>query len=223
MQARVTVFSEGNNVALDINTHPDTCPKCLRGIDPRFKIGYKFNSVRADLVYQCPRQDCRELFIAYYTAVVSNGKAGIFHLRRLAPQSHQDRAFSEYISSTSSDFIRIFNQAHHAEELGMHDIAGPGYRKALEFLIKDYSISNKPEASDAIKNKQLSNVINDYVIDSKIKSTAKRAAWLGNDETHYYRKWEDKDIEDLKILIELTVRWIESELITRKYEKDMTD
>lgn len=27
-----------------------------------------------------------------------------------------------------------------------------------------------------------------------------RAAWLGNDETHYVRKWPEKDVKDLKSL-----------------------
>jgi hypothetical protein len=44
---------------------------------------------------------------------------------------------------------------------------------------------------------------------------AKRAAWLGNDETHYIRKWEDKDLDDLKKLIKLTVLWIEMEQMTK--------
>lgn len=66
-------------------------------------------------------------------------------------------------------------------------------------------------------------MINDYVSESRIKSTARRAVWLGNDETHYYRTWEDKDIKDMKILIDLTLHWIESEELTRKYEEDMTD
>jgi len=139
----------------------------------------------------------------------------------LQPQNHQPREFSEHITAVSADFMKIFNQSQVAEKLGLSEIAGPGYRKSLEFLIKDYSISKKPEASDDIKQKLLSKVIKDYVTDTKIKSTASRAAWLGNDETHYYRKWEDKDIKDLKILIELTVRWIESEELTRIYVEDM--
>lgn len=50
---------------------------------------------------------------------------------------------------------------------------------------------------------------------------AKGASWLGNDETHYVRKWKDKDISDLKKMIELTVYWISYELKTEEYEKIM--
>ena len=45
--------------------------------------------------------------------------------------------------------------------------------------------------------------------------------WLGNDETHYVRKWEEKDIRDLKILIRLTESWIQNSILTDKYLREM--
>ena len=59
--------------------------------------------------------------------------------------------------------------------------------------------------------------------DARIKEVAKRAAWLGNDETHYVRIWEEKDVSDLKQLINLTVRWIENEIETRQLLENMPD
>ena len=44
---------------------------------------------------------------------------------------------------------------------------------------------------------------------------------MGNDETHYVRKWEDKDLEDLKKFIQLTEHWIESEHLTREAIAEM--
>jgi hypothetical protein len=54
-----------------------------------------------------------------------------------------------------------------------------------------------------------------------VKECAKRAAWLGNDETHYTRKWETKDVSDLKLLVKLTVNWIDNVLLTEKYIAEM--
>lgn len=48
-------------------------------------------------------------------------------------------------------------------------------------------------------------------------------AWLGNDETHYVRKWEDKDLKDLKKLISLTIHWIEMDALTVEVIADMPD
>jgi hypothetical protein len=219
----IKASAEDGEKQVVLATYPDKCPICSQGVDPRIRFAYLFSfAPRIEAVFQCPLLNCRHLFIGYYS-VPHTSHSAVYHLSRVTPLTYKSREFGELISSASSDFVRIFNQAHNAEELGLSDIAGPGYRKALEFLIKDYSISRNADASNDIKNKQLSNVIREHVTDNNIKSTAKRAAWLGNDETHYLRKWEDHDLEDLKILIELTVRWIESELLTRKYEENITD
>ncbi len=103
----------------------------------------------------------------------------------------------------------------------MDQICGTGYRKALEFLIKDYAIKKYPAHKKEIIKKFLGNVINDHIDDVRIKDVAARAAWLGNDETHYERKWLGADISDLKALIDLTLHWIESESITEDYKKRM--
>ena len=58
---------------------------------------------------------------------------------------------------------------------------------------------------------------------TKIQTVAKRALWLGNDETHYLRKWEDKDLTDLRKLIDLTIHWIEMEKLSEEYIEDMPD
>ena len=50
---------------------------------------------------------------------------------------------------------------------------------------------------------------------------ATRASWLGNDETHYQRKWEDQDLEDLKKVLQLTVHWISMEELTESVIKKM--
>ena len=45
----------------------------------------------------------------------------------------------------------------------------------------------------------------------------------GNDETHYVRKWEGKDINDLKKLISMTIAWIEIEQLTVDLAKEMPE
>ncbi len=97
----------------------------------------------------------------------------------------------------------------------------------MEFLIKDYLLSSIPEENverrDSIKSKFLGRCIEEDVLNEKIKIVAKRAVWLGNDETHYVRKWTGKDVSHLKQLIELTVHWIESEIELQRLEADMPE
>ena len=131
------------------------------------------------------------------------------------------RRFPDEIGEISKDFLKIYKQAEGAEDSRFDEICGPGYRKALEYLIKDYCIQKNPDDSEAIKKSFLGNVIDSYISDPQIKNNAKRAAWLGNDETHFERKWNDKDIDDLKTLIQLTVNFIHSDWLTDKYKREM--
>src|SRR5699024_2819467 len=114
----------------------------------------------------------------------------------------------------------IYNEAFHAEQTGLSLISGIGYRKALEFLVKDYLIYLEPDDESKILEKQLTPCIN-MLDNHNIKEIARRASWLGNDEAHYMRKWEDKDINDLKKLIELTVYFISMDISAKKYLKEM--
>jgi len=119
--------------------------------------------------------------------------------------------------------VEIYNQALAAEAGDLTEIVGIGLRKAVEFLIKDFAIHQKPSDEQDIKKSFLGNCIKNYIDDPNIKECATRAAWLGNDETHYLRKWVEKDISDLKLLIQLTVNWIENVLLTKQYIDDMKE
>lgn len=102
-------------------------------------------------------------------------------------------------------------------------MCGVGYRKALEFLVKDYLVKGQPDAKADIEAKMLGLCIAKYVADQRVKQVAERAKWLGNDETHYHRRWIDKDVDDLKLMIKLTVHWIEAEYLTQEALKSMPE
>jgi hypothetical protein len=224
MGKTIEVKTEDHTIYLNVDTYPDTCPFCHKGIDPRFFNGFlSLDNTFIEATFQCPRSECQHLFIGYYDGFTIQGTSPIFILKDVKPEKYEPREFNFLITSVSNDFVKIYNQSEQAEKLNLSEIAGPGYRKSVEFLIKDYVISKKSEISETVKTMLLGDVISNYIDDSNIKTTAKRAAWLGNDETHYYRRWENKDIDDLKILIELTVRWIESVQLTEEFVKSMPE
>ena len=109
-------------------------------------------------------------------------------------------------------FVQIYSEAHTAEESNLKEICGMGYRKALEFLIKDYAIKLHPDDEETIKSTPLAKCIDSYIDNSRIKSLAKASAWLGNDETHYVRKHDDYDLESLKAFLKAAESFIDSEL-----------
>ncbi|NMN39410.1 DUF4145 domain-containing protein [Pedobacter sp. SG918] len=198
---------------------PNKCPFCHKMIIPKPISGYKRSNTVIDVFFNCPDIACNNSFLGYYSLAVHsyvwNGNTSIGNLN--------EREFTSIITNLSPNFNLIYNQAFQAEQYNLLEICGVGYRKALEFLIKDYAISLNPTKEDLIKSKLLAPCIKDYVADERIKKVAQRAVWLGNDETHYVRKWEGKDLQDLKSLIDLTIHWIEMEELTKSIINDMPE
>ena len=112
-----------------------------------------------------------------------------------------------------------------AEAMQLGQLVGMGLRKALEFLVKDFAIRQaKSDAEkEQIKKKLLAKCIEEHIADAPVREAAKRAVWLANDETHYVRRWEDKDITDVKKLVRLTVNAIENALLTEHYVREMPE
>lgn len=71
---------------------------------------------------------------------------------------------------------------------------------------------------DVVLKSTLEKCIEYCISDPRIIECAHQARYLGNDETHYERKVDNATIEDLKLLIDLTVNWIETEKLTEKYK-----
>jgi hypothetical protein len=147
--------------------------------------------------------------------------SAVFTLSATAPVNLVAPTFSDQVTKLSPTFVLIYGQATIAEFRGLEQVAGCGYRKALEFLVKDYCISKDQASKEAIEAEPSGTTIKHRITDTNIKTCAELATWLGNDETHYVRKWADKDLSDLKTLINLTVNWITNELVTAQYMKDM--
>lgn len=194
---------------------PNKCPFCHNRITPRKYEGFSGKN-GLEIVFRCSNDECQKVFIGIYEEDFND-----YYLIATTIGNHQPRAFTENIATLSPNFVEIYNQALTSEYYNLEHISGIGYRKALEFLIKDYLISKFPVKEDEIKNKFLGKCINEEIDNSNLKEIAKRAAWLGNDETHYVRKWETKDVKDLKNLIEISIHWIDMELLTEQYKTEM--
>src|SRR5690606_17179688 len=169
------------------NTHPTKCPHCHTIVTPKSMSASIIND-KLSIVFRCNYDNCFEMFTGYYLKVKhTNPNKPYFEFEKVSRGEAKVESFSKEINSISEEFIKIYNQASKDEQYELDLIAGMGYRKALEFLIKDYLISIDKSKELEIKNKYLGNCINEDVSDIKLKEVAKRATWLGNDETHYVR------------------------------------
>ncbi len=208
-----------NGRSFEISAYPDHCPICNVGINPNFITSLSCSGDEdIDALFVCPKNNCKRMFIASYRRTF---RSSTYYLRSVLPSSPKAVSVVGEVADISPQFAEIFSQATHAEAYGLGEIAGVGFRKSLEYLVKDYCILQHPDKEDEIKKRPIAQVIEGFVTNENIKQCAKRAIWLGNDETHYVRKWVEKDIKDLKLLLQITVNWIQQEVITKKLLEEM--
>ena len=193
---------------------PTSCPHCHATISPKgiyFSTLINAENVHDGYVslFQCPH--CYMPFIAFHKKA---GTAPNF----VAPTIPVTHTPPKHVSTLSPDFVKIHQEAQIAEAYGLSEICGMGYRKALEFLIKDYLINTVGEDAETIRKMELNNCISNKVTNEGLKTLAQRATWLGNDFTHYTRKFEEYELDDLKRFLDATIQWINMELTIREAE-----
>lgn len=200
--------------------HAEHCPMCKSHISgiPLFSVIYSHGLEElAAIVYFCT--GCQSVFIEKCS--IYHEFANHYHVEDVIssePNYFVKESFDENIETLSPQFTKIYNQAKVAESMRLDEITGIGYRKALEFLIKDYAIHENPNDESVIKELPLSKCINKYIDDSRIKQNAEKSTWIGNDETHYVKKHTNLDIQDMKDFIRAAVYFIAMVLITEKAE-----
>lgn len=195
---------------------PEQCPMCHKKIAPRFIDGFREENESVSIMFYC--NGCKHSFIGRYKDTNFKKTNGFYELDliKCEPIQVEKIAFSKQIASLSERFTNVYNQAYEADQLGLTEIAGVGYRKALEILVKDFAIWQHPEKMEEIKKAWLSKCISEFVDNSDIQVLANASIDIGNDETHYEKLYEDCNIEDMKAFIEAAVSLIESKIKTKE-------
>ena len=197
---------------------PDYCPKCHAPFVHNFSKAIATDKKKVEIFLHC--NHCSSSFIATFEGYINNTTREYsndpyffaYNLETCEPIYPENKLFSEKIANLSPMFQTIYNQANTAESYSLNEIAGMGYRKALEFLVKDFCIHLNPDKKAEIENILLGKCISTYISDEKIKNLATASTWIGNDETHYVRKHIDKDIQDMKKFIHALLYFIEYQL-----------
>lgn len=193
---------------------PSECPCCKHSLKPTVLhtqlIENNENILNFYAMYLCTH--CYSAFICVFSELIKDENSSFSYtakkLSLIEPNVFQEKIFEKHIKDLSPDFVTIYNQAFKAEHLKLDQISGIGYRKALEFLIKDFLIKHELKDESKVKSTALGCCIDTMIDNPQLKAVASRATWLGNDQTHYEQKYSDNDIQDLKRLIDLSVHWI---------------
>lgn len=190
---------------------PNECPYCNAKIDGSYyKTLHENESISLGLVL-CTYAECRKGFTVRLRRVTSLSYEIVELLPKPLPKLNMNG-----LDGLFPDFERIYKQAQDVDALGYSDIAGPGYRKAIEFLVKPYLVDLNSDEKEQIENESLAHSLK-RIGDPRIQKVLTKAYWLANDETHYARKWEQYDISDLKTLINLVIYYIASEEMAKSY------
>lgn len=224
METRILIKSETFTV---IHPEFDECPHCHTSIEPILLssvLVHPHKNVSSRIrtftfLYKCNK--CKHAFmVELKTNQLNESDPYIAFETMLSPsKSVPNRQFSKPIYKISEKFVTLYNQSQVAETTGLSDICGMGYRKALEFLVKDFAIYMHPEDQTSIKSQPLSQCIDKYMDNIKIKNLSKATTWLCNDEVHYEKRHEEYSLSELKTFLNAVVTAIELELQVIEAEK----
>lgn len=87
----------------------------------------------------------------------------------------------------------------------MNDLAGMGYRKSLEYLVKDYAITELKKPEQEVSKKKLYNAIEEYLPNNMLINAADVVRILGNDKTHFQEKFQEYDVEVIKEYLDILI------------------
>lgn len=185
---------------------PAICPHCGFGTDATLKekTFYSFNNGYL-LIATCECTACHKNFF-FACESISGSYAKMVSMY---PSFQVTPYANEKLAAISQRFIDMYNQALFAEFNQNYELAAIGFRSALEILVKDYAIQELGEPAETVAKQSLCNAIEKYLNLPDLVNTADVVRILGNDYTHYQRKYPEHDFALLKKYMEIFLSRIE--------------
>lgn len=199
---------------------PTLCPHCNIAVDASKEATTNIFNTETDkifsVIFKCPL--CDRYFSLPYRIIKNTSYPVLSEIIQYPPiLNNFDDGIPDNVAEFSPRFKETYDQSLFAYNVGLGEIAGLGFRKSIEILIKDYLISIKNENSEEIKKIFLASCIK-KIDNIRIKKLATAITWLGNDEAHYDKIHKDKDIKDMLAFISSLIIFISSELVFLKAE-----
>lgn len=175
----------------------DSCSYCGRYVDMKKIKEYEFtffNQKHLCVTFQCPV--CKNISFAKYEIDYMSDEYNQTHPYEIVGRNTTIISFSAQLNEFSPGFVQIFNDSYSAQQLGLLSICGAGYRKALEYLLKDYLIKIKKEDINKIRFEKLAKCVNMCadLFDVDVLNITRK---LGNDSAHYENGNIEYDINTL--------------------------
>lgn len=192
---------------------PTLCPYCGFSVLPTYRQGVTASYGGKWLVLSVfDVQCCNKNF--FTTHVTTNTYAtNAYHTDFLCSYPNMiAKNLPDAVTELSPRFVSLYNQSYTAECNGHIELAGSGYRNAIEVLIKDYAIKTQGKTVNEVGKKPLAKSIEEYLPTISLKNCADMIRFLGNDYTHYVSKYEGIEFEQLKRYLEFFVYAIDADM-----------
>jgi hypothetical protein len=204
------------------NDYPSECPECGKQIIPIVHTQFTKNT-NSYVFLECPNASCGIGFVYDFSLHYRAANNHYYSFNRLVKGSLKKSIQNERIERLSPSFVSVYTQSEHAEGFGLYQICGAGYVKALEHLIKDFLVYQTPSGESLFRKASLGQCISEFVDNERIRATAKIAYWIQNEDQNPNRVWRERELKDVKSLINLTTNWIDMELLSREFEAAMPE
>lgn len=161
--------------------------------------------------------NCNNLSMHIYFCVDNYSGSFDTHYQNTYPNFTNDINIPEKVQQEYPDFLRILIQSQKAEDSDLNELAGMGYRKALEFFVKEYVTKNLYNGTekDSILSEPLGETIK-RLENPLLQSISKASSWLGNDQTHMVQKHPEYGVDDIKKYIKVMTNLVEAEFVAEE-------
>lgn len=194
---------------------PTLCPHCGISTDAVFRDAKQlpFSSGGAEkslsfvsLLWACTA--CKRHFLTCYVADKKRRAATLVYMYPPAAPYAPD----PLVQDLSPRFVDLYRQAQAAEDLEAWDVAAMGYRAALEVLLKDYAIRALGRDEKAVARSKLADLIVEVFHEQELVNCADVVRLLGNDYTHFQRRYTDVDFLNIRRYLDLLVSSVAARL-----------
>ena len=193
---------------------PQSCPLCGIGNNPtthevgRLEIqeGYVFT-----LHHRCPA--CKKYHMTNQEYLNQDDKTTMILVYPNKVVIDIDDLFIEH----APRFVEFYSEAVEAEKMGLENIAGTGYRSAIECLIKDYALAFELDDKEYLSDPKLTfnNAIDRYVKnDDLLKGALHFNRTVGNGYTHW-NKSTSISLPQLKNYVDIIIQIFKSKFMMK--------
>lgn len=203
-----------NNANFDVD-FPAFCPHCVNDFIPEIIHIMQSPSDNSYFLSILKCQCCNGIVYAtiHKAGLQSRGKVKEYYPDRLS------LAIPSKIEKLYPIFFRIYQQSSIAELKGLNEVCGMGYRKALESLVKEYTMNKFFSDKENIKKESLTQTINRLKNIPHVFNLSRKITWLWNEQTNMSMKYSDYDISQTKAFVVALCYFIAMENVHKGIKK----